>query len=103
LDAVLRGELGLEGDVLAVLVNNTVRLATASMGLERSRYDSLTPREKEVFRHVALNAETKKIATDLNLSLKTIENMKSTIYGKLELTDRFELYKYALRIGVIEE
>ncbi len=103
LAAVSRGELGIQGEPLEILARNTVRLASAEMGLERTRYDSLTPREKEVFRLTALNRSAREVAESLDLSVKTIENLKSSIFGKLDLTDRFDLYRYALRIGVVEE
>lgn len=103
LDAVARGQLGIEGEPLSVLAENAVRLSAARAGLERSRYDGLTPREKEVFRLTALNADAKAIAAELDISVKTVENLKSSIRGKLGLADRFELYKYALRIGIVEE
>jgi DNA-binding NarL/FixJ family response regulator len=103
LDAVTRGELGLEGEVLGVLADNAVRLSITRMGLERSRYDALTPREQEIFRLTALNTGVKEIAKELRLSTKTVENVKSSIFGKLGLRDRFELYKYAVRIGIIED
>jgi DNA-binding NarL/FixJ family response regulator len=103
LDAVRRGELGLLGEPLEILARNAVRLATAEMGLERSRYDALTPREKEVFRQTAINRSARDIAESLDLSVKTIENLKSSIFGKLDITDRFDLYRYAIRIGVLEE
>jgi DNA-binding NarL/FixJ family response regulator len=103
LDSVSRGEIGIEGAPLAVLADNALRLASARSGLERSRYDALTPREREVFKLVALNKGVKEIAKELALSVKTVENLKSAIFGKLAVQDRFELYRYALRIGVIEE
>lgn len=103
LDAVSRGELGIEGEALAALADNAVRLASVRMGLERSRYDELTPREREVFRLTALNRGVSETAAELGLSAKTVENMKSSIFGKLGLHDRFELYKYAVRIGIVED
>ena len=103
LDAVSRGELGIEGEALASLAGNAVRLASVRMGLERSRYNELTPREREVFRLTALNKGVSETAEVLGLSAKTVENMKSSIFGKLGLHDRFELYKYAVRIGIIED
>jgi DNA-binding NarL/FixJ family response regulator len=103
LDAVSRGEIGIEGAPLAVLADNARRLASARSGLERSRYEALTPREKEVFRLVSLNRGLEGIARELGLSVKTVENLKSSIFGKLAIQDRFELYRYALRIGVVEE
>jgi len=103
LDAVARGELGLEGAVLEELAKNAVRLSGSQSRLERTRYDGLTPREKEVFRLTALNRSAKEIAASLSVSEKTVENVRSSIMGKLEVRDRFELYRYALKIGVVEE
>ncbi len=94
---------GLEGEALRNLLANAVRLSSARTGLERSRYDGLTPREKDVFRLTALNKSVKDSAEELALSPKTVENVKSAIFGKLAIQDRLELYKYAVRIGVIEE
>lgn len=103
LDAVMRGEIGIEGEALSVLAENALRLSFARMKLEQSRYDALTPREKEVFRLLASNKGTSDIAKYLELSAKTIDNIRSAILGKLALQDKFELYKYAIRIGIIEE
>lgn len=103
LDAVVRGELGIEGEVLEILTKNALRLASSESKLERSRYDGLTPREKDVFRLTAENRSAKEIAATLSVSEKTVENVRSALMGKLDMHDRFELYRYALRIGVVED
>ncbi|HUX39086.1 MAG TPA: response regulator transcription factor [Rectinemataceae bacterium] len=103
LEAVARGDLGLEGAVLGVIVDSALRLHSARMGLERSRYDGLTPREKEVFHLIALNRSNEAIASALELSPKTVDNIRSAIYGKIDAHDRLDLYRYALKIGLIEE
>jgi DNA-binding NarL/FixJ family response regulator len=103
LDAVARGEIGLESEVLRTVVENSIRLSSARMGLERSRYDTMTPREKEIFRLTTQSKSVREIAEELSLSVKTVENFRSAIFGKLAVQDRFELYRYALKIGVLEE
>ena len=103
LDAVVRGEFGLVGPILEAFVVGGVHLFEARVGLERSRYESLTPREKEVFRLLAMNREHDVIAVALDLSQKTIDNLRSSIFSKLGVRDRLDLYRYALKIGVIEE
>jgi len=103
LDAVTRKEFGIVGAVLESFVEGGIRLFEARVGLERSRYESLTPREKEVFRLLALNRETEVIAITLDISEKTIDNLRSAILGKLGARDRLDLYRYAIKIGVIEE
>ena len=103
LDSVVAGEFGLVGDVLEAFVVGGIRLFEARVGLERSRYESLTPREKEVFRLLAMNREHDVIAIALDLSPKTIDNLRSSILSKLGVHDRLDLYRYAIKIGVIEE
>ena len=36
-------------------------------------------------------------------SATSVENLRSTIFGTLAALDRLELYRYAIRIGAIEE
>lgn len=103
LDSVMQGEYGLVGAVLESFVEGGIHLFEARVGLERSRYESLTPREKEVFRLLALNREIDVIAIALDLSPKTIDNLRSAILGKLGAHNRLDLYRYALKIGVLEE
>lgn len=103
LEAVNRGDLGLEGAVLEGLATSAIRLHSARSGLERSRYDSLTPREKEVFRLFVLNRGVEAIAETLDVSPKTVDNVRSSIYAKLDAHDRLDLYRYALRIGLVED
>ncbi|MDA8410118.1 MAG: response regulator transcription factor [Treponema sp.] len=103
LDAVTRGDYGLVGSVLEAFVVGSVHLFEARVGLERSRYESLTPREKEVFRLLAMDREHDVIAIALDLSPKTIDNLRSSILSKLGVHDRLDLYRYAMKIGLIEE
>jgi DNA-binding NarL/FixJ family response regulator len=102
LDAAHRGELGLEGPVLRMVIDNARRLSRSAASAERARFDSLTPREKDVFKLVALDRSAWEIAVDLGLSSKTVENVKSSISSKLGMHDRLEIYRYAVKLGVVE-
>ncbi len=50
----------------------------------KSRIDSLTPREREVLDLVAVGRLSKHIASDLNISMKTVEAHRANIMRKLE-------------------
>jgi DNA-binding NarL/FixJ family response regulator len=63
---------------------------------------SLTPRETEVAKLVAEGHSSQEIADTLVLSIKTVETHRANIYNKLELRDRVELTRYAIREGLIE-
>jgi two-component system response regulator NreC len=59
--------------------------------------DSLTPREREVLRLIALGHTSVEIAAKLGLSPRTIETHRARIHRKLGLDTRAELVAYALR------
>jgi DNA-binding NarL/FixJ family response regulator len=68
----------------------------------QSRYDSLTLREKQVFRLAAEGKTTREMAELLHLSVKTVEKHRSSMMHKLELQSLPELIKFAIRKGLIE-
>ena len=63
-------------------------------------YDRLTPREVEVLRLIALGHTSVEIARQLNVSPRTIETHRAHVHGKLGLSTRAELVRYALRRGL---
>lgn len=64
--------------------------------------DGLTEREVEVLRLVAQGLSNREIADRLFISIKTVQAHRSNIMEKLNLHDRVELAKYALRKGLIK-
>jgi len=62
---------------------------------------SLSERETEVFRLVALGHSNAEIAESMFLSVRTIETYKARLMKKLSLTTRAELVRYALDAGVL--
>lgn len=63
---------------------------------------SITPRETEVAKLVAEGHSSQAIAAMLVISVKTVETHRANIYSKLELRDRVELARWAIREGLIE-
>jgi len=61
----------------------------------------LTPRECEVLRLIAQGYNSKKIASELYISVKTVDTHRQNIEHKLELYSVAELTKYAIKIGLI--
>ena len=57
--------------------------------------DQLTPREKEVLRHLARGYLYKEIAQRLAISPKTVEAHASAVLRKLQLSNRHELSRWA--------
>ena len=63
--------------------------------------DTLTVRELEVLKQIALGNDNKTIARELVLSEKTVKTHVSNILGKLQLTDRTQAAIYALKSGLV--
>ena len=57
--------------------------------------DRLTPRERDVLRLLARGYAYKEIATELFISLKTVETHASAVLRKLQLSNRRELSRWA--------
>jgi len=76
--------------------------------LERARHqgegrdDILTLRELEVLKLVAEGNTSKEIAQQLTITVKTVDRHRSNIMSKLDVTDRVQLARHAIRRGLIE-
>jgi DNA-binding NarL/FixJ family response regulator len=62
-----------------------------------SPIDSLTNRELEVFRLIGEGLSSRHIASDLLLSIKTIETYRERMKKKLNLNSSDELVQYAIQ------
>ena len=64
-------------------------------------YDQLTPREREILKLIAEGHTSREIGNMLYISLKTVMGHRTKIMEKLSLRNRSELFKYAMRKGLI--
>jgi DNA-binding NarL/FixJ family response regulator len=64
--------------------------------------DLLTTREREVLQLIAEGKTNKEIATDLKLSIYTVDAHRGRIMEKLNLHSTGELVRFALRKGLID-
>lgn len=62
---------------------------------EDPEMDQLTPREKEVMRHIARGYTYRETASRLHISIKTVETHVSAVLRKLQLSSRHELTAWA--------
>ncbi len=67
---------------------------------EDDPYQSLTAREKEVLKLFAEGKTSREIADSLGVSLKTVNGHRMEVMKKLDLRNRAELIKYAIRKGI---
>ena len=57
--------------------------------------DELTTREREVLRYIARGYTYKEIARELTISVKTVETHVSSVLRKLQLSNRYDLTRWA--------
>ena len=57
--------------------------------------DQLTPRERDVLRHIARGYTYREAGSALHISVKTVETHVSAVLRKLQLTNRRELTRWA--------
>lgn len=95
---VHRGEVYVDTSLQRYLV--TRALKPESQGKSRVSVE-LTAREKEILQLVALGYSNQEIAEKLIISVKTVENHKTRIKDKLEITSRSKLVRYAMEQGLI--
>lgn len=67
-----------------------------------SKLDLLTSREIEVLRLIGRGMSRTEIAKTLSRSAKTIDGHREMIMKKLDIHDRGELVRYAIREGLVE-
>jgi DNA-binding NarL/FixJ family response regulator len=72
------------------------KVARSESGASGSPLDVLSDREMEVLQLIGESKPSTQIATELNLSVKTVESHRLHIKEKLGLKSSFELVKFAL-------
>jgi DNA-binding NarL/FixJ family response regulator len=65
------------------------------------RHERLSPREREVMLLLLGGIRLKQIASDLDISVKTVTTHRARLLKKLELEDNLGLYRYGVRNGLI--
>lgn len=94
---VQAGKVYLSPPAAGVVVDEYLRRSARA---EPSAFSSLTAREREVLQLMAEGRNTKQIAMDLRVSIKTVETHRRQIMEKLGLYSVAELTKYAIREGL---
>ena len=66
------------------------------------KYEELTQRELEFLNHACSELTYKAIADEMNLSPKTVENYRESLFSKLRVKSRVGLVIFAIREGICE-
>jgi DNA-binding NarL/FixJ family response regulator len=91
---VLKGELYLSEKMQEKMLQRIVKAKQEEPGFA---IDTLSDREMEVFQLIGNGFSTRQIATQLNLSVKTIESYREHLKLKLTLETGSDLVRYAIQ------
>lgn len=101
--ASARGEVFLYPAVAKKIVTDYLSRAQKSgEGEAQATYAGLTGREREILTLIGEGLSNREIADRLVLSLSTVQTHYAHIMEKLNLQNRAELIKYAIRQGLID-
>lgn len=98
--AARRGEAYFSPTVARLLLNDYLRRMRSAA--ETESFDGLSPREREVLTLVAEGHSNKDIAEKLSISVNTVAIHRAHVMEKLNMHDRAELVKYAIRSGLVK-
>ncbi|MGA8568779.1 MAG: response regulator [Candidatus Binataceae bacterium] len=77
-----------------------LRATNAEIDVLKARYETLTPREREVFSLVATGLLNKQVAAELGIAEKTIKQHRGRVVDKMAAQSLAELVLMAERLGV---
>lgn len=98
---VHEGEIWFDRAMMSNLLMEMTRRKTEKEDPEAAKIMTLTDREREIITLIGEGLKNKQIAERLFISETTVRHHLTSIYGKLEITDRLELFIYAYRHGLI--
>jgi len=76
--------------------------STGRLGAHKKKIAELTSREVEVLQLIAEGKANKETASELGISIKTVEKHRQALMEKLNIHDTASLTRYAISTGVIE-
>lgn len=96
---VARGEVYLHPTLARVIVEESWGPREPA---ESPHAQSLSEREKQVLRLIALGYTTRQVAQEIAVSVRTVETYKERLIDKLGLQGRAALVRYALEHGLLD-
>jgi len=96
--AALRGSAFIYPSAAQVAAGSSMRSQAGSTALA----DPLTPREVDVVKLIAEGFTSDEIGELLIISSKTVDRHRANVLEKLEMRNRVELTRYAIRRGLVE-
>lgn len=98
IEKVNKGEVWIERSMMGSMIQELSR--PAMVDPELAKIETLTEREREVISLVGEGLKNKQVGERLFISETTVTHHLSSVFSKLEVSDRLELIIYAFRHGL---
>lgn len=94
---VIRGETYIQPNLIPMLNSRMIKMKN-----DHDKLESLTKRELDVLKNLAVGMYNKEIATKLNISERTVKNHVSNIFKKIGVADRTQAAVFAIRNNLVD-
>jgi two-component system response regulator FixJ len=94
------GKLFIAAIERAVVARRAVKTQLEAVNLAQEKVSALTPRERDVLRHLVEGNPNKIIAHQLSISPRTVENHRARLMVKMQADSVAELVRMALAAGI---
>jgi two-component system response regulator NreC len=98
LNTVVAGHSYLSPQITSIVLDGITKDSILTVGDRLSQ--TLTPRERQVLRLLVEGMSAKQVASQLGLSVKTVEGNRRQVMGKAEVDNLVDLTQYAIREGL---
>jgi len=97
INSVIQGKIYLSPSISRTVIDDYLQ----RVGGPVSPLEQLTPRQREILQLVAEGKNTKEVAYDLGISVKTVESHRLQLMERLNIHDVPGLVRYAVRSGLV--
>ena len=97
INSVIHGKIYLSPSISRTVIDDYLQRVSGAV----SPLEQLTSRQREILQLVAEGKNTKEIAAELDISIKTVESHRLQLMDRLDIHDVPGLVRYAIRNGLV--
>ena len=97
INSVIQGKVYLSPSISRTVIDDYLQRVSGAV----SPLEQLTSRQREILQLIAEGKNTKEIAGDLEISIKTVESHRLQLMDRLNIHDIPGLVRYAIRSGLV--
>jgi DNA-binding NarL/FixJ family response regulator len=97
INSVIHGMIYLSPSISRTVIDDYLQRVSGAV----SPLEQLTSRQREILQLIAEGKNTKEIAADLDISIKTVESHRLQLMERLNIHDIPGLVRYAIRSGLV--